>query len=272
MNQLNIYNESLELIEGDQCFSNRAFLYGESLFSTIRISEHKPLFLQKHKDRLNESLQFMYQTQLPYNFDENIYQLCKTYPDAKLRVTLYRESNYEGLIDPEGKIKNLFHLKSMNKRYLEDVSEVSLCYAKSKKAETLLPSFLKNGNYLLQTLEKQEAVSRGFQDVLFLNQTNHLTEATTSNILFKKDEVYYTPKVSSMVLAGITRNLIVNSLRKQKVEVNENPISNEEIKNMQQCWLLSSVTGLQKVIKIEEHSFFNVDDETEMLKNILRPS
>jgi 4-amino-4-deoxychorismate lyase len=269
MNQLNIYNESLELVEGQQYFSNRAFLYGESLFSTIRISQHKALFLTKHRDRLNESLQFMYQDQLPDNFNENILQLCKYYPEAKIRATLYKESSYEGLLGKEKKVQILYYLKSIDQKFLNQISEVSLCYGESKKAETLLPSFLKNGSYLLASLEKQNAVKRGYHDVIFLNQTNHLTEATTSNILFKKDDRYYSPKPSSMVLGGITRSIIIDSLRSKNIEVCENPISIEEVIKMQQCWLLSSIIGLQKVIKLEESVFFNHGDDTELLKDIL---
>ena len=72
-----------------------------------------------------------------------------------------------------------------------------------------------------------------------------------------------------MVLGGITRSIIIDSLRSKNIEVCENPISIEEVIKMQQCWLLSSIIGLQKVIKLEESVFFNHGDDTELLKDIL---
>jgi 4-amino-4-deoxychorismate lyase len=269
MNQLNIYDDTLNLIDHPVAFKNRAFLYGESLFTTIRISGSKPLFLEEHLSRLKRSVNFLYGEEIHENVQSHILKLSKKCLQGKIRVTFYKESDYEGITDHHGVLKVIYYVKSLNDHFLDNIQEVSLSLSESKQIESILPSFLKNGNYLLQSLEKSKAINKGFNDVLFHNIDGFITESSTSNILLRKGKDFFTPKTSSMVLDGITRNVIVDGLCKNKINIYQKNILVKEILEMDECWLLNSISGLQKIIKFEEHNYVSSNEWTETIKKIL---
>jgi branched-subunit amino acid aminotransferase/4-amino-4-deoxychorismate lyase len=270
MNQLNIYNENLTELSNTQSFSNRAFLYGESLFTTIRISNFKPLFLNEHIERMNKSLDFLYGTRCDDNVRKNILKLCEKFKEGKLRVTFYQESDYEGLIDKKGLIHTLYFIKEIESDFLEDVATIKLCFAETRKVKSLLPSFLKNGNYILQSLEKEKAVKNNFHDVLFLSQEGFVTESSTSNILFRKGDCFIAPEHSSMVLDGITMKVLAQGMTEKAYNLSYESLSKDDLGSVDQAWLLSSVIGLQNISQIEKNKFEAESNWTSTLKSILK--
>ncbi|MBT7611182.1 MAG: aminotransferase class IV [Bacteriovoracaceae bacterium] len=259
MNQLTIYDEYLTDISKSNSFSNRAFLYGESLFTTIRISHSKPLFLEEHLERITASLEFLYRTKIPKNIRKNILKICEKFIHGKLRITFYQESNYEDLVDKDGIIQLVYFVKELEHDFLENISNVKLCFADARKTESLIPSFLKNGNYILQSLEKENAQKNNYDDVLFLTHDGFITESSTSNILLRKGDCFYTPASSSMVLDGITKKILCRGMIKENFKVKFESLKVEKLSKIDECWLLSSIVGIQNIAQIENTSY-NVDN------------
>lgn len=57
----------------------------------------------------------------------------------------------------------------------------------------------------------RQALECGFDDVLFLNERGEVAESAIANVIIRKDARYYTPPVSSGLLAGIFRNYFLHT-------------------------------------------------------------
>lgn len=133
---------------------------------------------------------------------------------------------------------------------------VNLANATSKKAPTLIPSFVKNPNYLVADMEIREAQKRKLDDVVFFDQMGNATEASTSNIFaVLDDKTILTPKISSMVLDGITRKKLIEFLRREGLSLIEADISKSELESSREIWLTNAIQGIRLVDQYEKISF-----------------
>ncbi len=79
-------------------------------------------------------------------------------------------------------------------------------------------------------------------DIAFFNEKNELCEGSRSNIIIKKDKVFYTPTLQSGLLNGIYRQFLLDlGLIKEK------RLFKEDLLNADEIYCINSVRGLQKV-------------------------
>ena len=100
-------------------------------------------------------------------------------------------------------------------------------------------------------LQLEQAKDSGFDDVLWANGDGEIAEATSSNVFLigrTGDLVEIaTPPQSSGILAGITRQRVMELLNSAKI------ISQDEIPGFDEGFLTSSVSGLIPVTQIGRH-------------------
>jgi len=87
------------------------------------------------------------------------------------------------------------------------------------------------GNYAAAILPTEQAKLNGYDQVLWLDAHNfeNILEVGTMNIFFKIGGKFITPALDGTVLAGVTRNSVMQLLRHKGFEVIERPISITEI-------------------------------------------
>lgn len=73
-------------------------------------------------------------------------------------------------------------------------------------------------------------------DVLLWNKEGELTEFTNGNLVVEMDDAYYTPPVSSGLLAGTFRNSLI-----QEGKVLEKTLTVEDLEKCQNIWFINSV-------------------------------
>jgi branched-chain amino acid aminotransferase len=87
------------------------------------------------------------------------------------------------------------------------------------------------GNYGASLLGSKEAKDLGYHNVLWLDgrERRYVEECGTMNVFFVIDGVAVTPKLSGSVLHGTTRQALIELLHDMGVEVQERPISIDEV-------------------------------------------
>lgn len=87
------------------------------------------------------------------------------------------------------------------------------------------------GNYAPALLAEWEAQRRGFHGVLWLDGREHrfVEEAGVMNVFFVIDDVVITPSLGGTILPGITRDSVITLLATMGIEVQERPISIDEV-------------------------------------------
>ena len=234
------------LIELDEGYS-----FGLGLFETILFYKGKPIFLDEHLARINKSITdlelkieklkkdevFQY---LNNNKNTLEYEVLKIVLSEKNRIFLKREYTYTE--------------KDYQKGFSLNISKV-------RRNESSIFTFHKTLNYGDNILEKRKSKKLGYDEPIFLNSKNQITEGATSNIFVVVEDKIYTPKLSCGLLNGIVRQYIVSNY-----DVIESEIDLEFLNNADEIFLTNSLFGIMPVNNLEKKVF----KSQEISKNILQ--
>ncbi|NNK96476.1 MAG: branched chain amino acid aminotransferase, partial [Desulfobacterales bacterium] len=80
-------------------------------------------------------------------------------------------------------------------------------------------------------LASEEAIKKGYTQVLWLDacERKFVEEVGTSNIFFAINDKLVTPPLSGSILGGITRDSVIKLARSWDIEVEERPVSIDEV-------------------------------------------
>ena len=101
----------------------------------------------------------------------------------------------------------------------------------------------------------QEAVSRGFQHAIMLDQNLKIAEFASANLFIVKDEVILTPKATGCFLAGITRARVISLAKENSLEVREANIDVDDVLNADEVFSTGNYSKLSYFNKIENKEF-----------------
>ena len=120
------------------------------------------------------------------------------------------------------------------------------------------------GLYMICTLSKHEAESKGFTDSLMLDHEGNIAEATGANIFFKnKVNELHTPTPDSF-LDGITRREVIKIAKAKGIKVVERKIKPEEMEDFDGCFLTGTAAEITPVSQINDYNFKICDVITDL--------
>ena len=129
------------------------------------------------------------------------------------------------------------------------------------------------GLYMICTLSKHEAESKGFTDSLMLDHDGNIAESTGANIFFKdKNGSLHTPTPDSF-LDGITRRCVIKIAKSKGIKIFERKIKPEEMSNFVGCFLTGTAAEITPVSQIEKFNFVVCDlikDLSKGYQNLVR--
>lgn len=264
----NIQENSSILIE-----NNRGFLFGDSIFETIKVLDNKVLFLEDHYFRLMASMRIC-RMEIPMNFTMeyfesqilNLIQSLKNSNSFRVRFTVYRDS--EGFYLPKSRnvqfIVTATPLNSELYSFQKELYEVELY--KDFYIQKQLLSTLKTNNKMLQITGSIFADENGYDNCLVLNDEKNVIEALQSNIFMKTGNVVSTPPVSDGCLNGIMRKQILEILKKMEgIEVKETSISPFDLQKADELFLTNVISGIQPITKYRKKEY-----PTEFASDVLK--
>ena len=130
-----------------------------------------------------------------------------------------------------------------------------------------------SGLYMICTLSKHEAESKGFTDSLMLDHEGNIAEATGANIFFKdKSGSLHTP-VPDSFLDGITRRCVIDIANSKGIKIIERKIKPDEMKDFVGCFLTGTAAEITPVSKIDKYNFVVCDlikDLSKSYQNLVR--
>ncbi len=100
-------------------------------------------------------------------------------------------------------------------------------------------------NYAASLLAEKEAQKKGFTQVLWLDaaERKHVEEVGSMNILFKISGRVITPPLGGTILAGVTRDSVLQLLKSWNVPTEERKISIDEVADAHRNGTLEEVFG-----------------------------
>ena len=108
---------------------------------------------------------------------------------------------------------------------------VDVCTASwARMTPNSLPATAKSAaNYMNSQLIKMEAISNGFVEGIALDAQGNISEGSGENLFMVRDGVLFTPPLASAILAGITRDSVMQIARGLGYEVREGVIPRASI-------------------------------------------
>ena len=110
------------------------------------------------------------------------------------------------------------------------------------------------GLYMICSLSKHKAESKGFDDALMLDYRNFIAEATGANIFFVKENALFTPKPDCF-LNGITRQTVIDLAKKLKIDFYEDHFDLKFLEDCDEVFLTGTAVEITPVSCIDKYKF-----------------
>jgi branched-chain amino acid aminotransferase len=237
---------------------DHGFLFGDSVYEVISTYKGHLCFAQEHLDRLRNSARAI-SLEIPLSDDQFVAEIDKTLKAAGNTESYIRIIVTRGVgeidIDPETCTgPNVLILvkpivKYPEENYVNGIN-VALVSVKRNPKEALNPG-IKTGNYLNNVLAKMEARKSGASDALMLNPSGQLTECTTSNFFFIRDQRLMTPSLECGILSGITRDVVLRLARESGILVEEGEWPAEVLQNADESFITGTVKMVMPVTSLD---------------------
>jgi branched-chain amino acid aminotransferase len=242
---------------------NRAFLYGDAVFETVKIINNKILFLEDHYFRLMSSMRVI-RMEIPMNFtmeyfEEQILSLVKINElsdSSRARITVYR--NDGGYYLPKNNnVSFLIHAVPLeNASYSIEQKEYEVDLYKDFYVTKQLLSSIKTTNRIINITGSIYADENGLDNCVLLNDSKNVVEALQGNIFMLLGNKLITPPVSEGCLNGVMRKQILGLAKKiEQLEVVEEAISPFDLQKADELFITNVIKGIQPITKYRKKTF-----------------
>ncbi len=251
MNEIQaVYNGKFDFLDQIKISPlSRAYTFSDSVYEVIPFYNSKIIAFDKHILRLKNSTKAL---SIAINIDatsEEIMHLIKqcnfkdgyVYYQASRGVDDIRSHIYKESISTETFgyiVEHAFKPKSLKVMFCEDL--------RWQRCDIKSTSLLGN------VMSMNFASDKGCDEVI-MHKNDLITEGGASNVFFINNDCVYTPSLSSNILPGITRELLITKIKERGIRVEEGQYTIDDLINAKSIWLTSSTKGLAQVSEILDY-------------------
>lgn len=111
---------------------------------------------------------------------------------------------------------------------------------------------IKSTALLGNVIHYQEGHAAGADEAMLFNAKGELTEGSSTNVFIVKDGVVVTPIQDNQILPGITRRIVLDSLKADgSIPVEERIVTMDEVRAADEVWITSSSKEIAPVTKLD---------------------
>ncbi|MEE2699830.1 MAG: aminotransferase class IV [Bacteroidota bacterium] len=237
---------------------NRAFLYGDGLFESMKIFAGKAFNLDAHLNRIFIGAKLL-NLDLKMNVEDvqdKIKLLLKEnrINNGRLKIMIFRDEGGKYLPANNQSSFLMMCEEDNQKRFELNINGLELGLFSTQLKSTGKISNFKTTSALQSVLCSIEANKNGKDDCLMFNTNNNLIESANSNVFYVKDDIIYTPKLSEGCVDGTMRNLIM-MLKDITFQIKETTVTKAQILKSDEVFLTNAIQGVSWVGKIDNSAF-----------------
>ncbi|MEG3767807.1 aminotransferase class IV [Alteromonas sp. 14N.309.X.WAT.G.H12] len=241
---------------------DRGFLFGDGIYEVVPTLGGKPVGLAWHLERLNDGLTALDITNP--NSDEAWTQLINqlvaqnaeglnsdsvgVYIQVTRGTVMQRAHGF-----PENVTPTVFAFAFASAAPpvpdREKVKVFSVITAQDRRWQRCN---IKSTSLLGNVLHYQQGNEAGKQETILYNDAHEITEASACNIFIVRDGEIMTPPQDNQILPGITRRIVIESLARDGMQVTQQPITLEQLRNADEVWLTSSSKEIAPVTIVDD--------------------
>jgi 4-amino-4-deoxychorismate lyase len=251
-------------------------MYGESVFTTMRMVNGVIQDWEHHFDRLSKGVEFVFG---PFTEGDDWSSLLKNRIQSKLidfdgnkviRVTIYREQarglRLSSIVSETDLRLHFNHSPLEINPTQERMLKLRSCPAPDRPS--WWPSYLKAGNYLESIITMKLFLRETDDDVLFVSRDNIVHESSIANIFVVLNNTLLTSPVGPNVLDGVMRKKVMTLAGEFFQEIRVAPFTLNELYQAQAVFGTNSVKGLFLVDRIDDYEITYNDEFLDMYKRL----
>ncbi len=254
MTQVYLNGQILNQQQATISVMDRGFLFGDGVYEVIPVYASQLFRFSQHITRLNRSLAQIEMS--PVHSEATWLSLCNQIIKANqlnngslyIQVTrgayTERDHRYPNPYEPTVFItanKAKDSVEALTPKVGKLVSIQDLRWQRCDiKAITLLPNCM-----------ARSAADKVGADEALLIRDGYALEGSASNVFMVKNKVLFTAPLSANILAGITRDLVVEIALKNHIKVVEESQLLDDMLNADEVWLTSSSREIQPITQID---------------------
>jgi branched-chain amino acid aminotransferase len=233
---------------------DRGFLYGDSVYETVRTYNRRPFRLGPHLDRLRRSAEALgiAADRAPVDPNRAVEDILEraANPESAVRVILSRGVGGIGYDPSECLTPTLVvHVRPCPvipdawRREGVDIAIVPV----TRNASTAVDPAIKASNLLNNYLAWEAGRRLGVFEPILLNPAGRVAEGASSNLFLVCADRLITPDLRSGLLRGITRDVVLDLARAAGIAAREEPIDPSALRGADEAFLTSTLKGILPV-------------------------
>jgi para-aminobenzoate synthetase/4-amino-4-deoxychorismate lyase len=188
--------------------------------------------MELHLDRLADSAEY-------FGFPCERAQVRSALETFAQKFTASKAHKVRLLLDADGEL----HISSERLQPSAASEPGRVCIAAERTDSTDKWLYHKTTQRALYTLAYTKAAEKGYDDVLFLNERDEVTEGAISNIFAEKDGRMFTPPVECGLLPGVYRRYLLET----RQDIEERVLTLDDLRNADAVYICNAVRGLRRV-------------------------
>ena len=237
---------------------DHGFLYGDSVYETIRTYDSRPFLFSGHLRRLQHSCQSI-QVALPWDEERFALEVEKLTRRTRARNHLIRIIITRG----EGKIgytlcseqqPNIVIIVDRFRGFASRLYKTGITLITShirRNPAACLDPAIKSSNLQALRLAYVEAAEKGGNEALILTLNGEIAECSSSSIFFVKNGQLFTPSLDTGILHGITREFVIDLARGLHIPVKEARLQSVMLDVCEECFITSTIKSVLPVRQID---------------------
>ncbi len=244
---------------------DRGFLYGDSVYETMRAYRRRPFGIEEHLARLAHSARLLGfelpDAPLADEVRGSLEALGRE--DAVVRIVVTRGAGEYGL-DPAlaDRPARVIIARAFTPLPQTDYDRgVAIRIVEAGVGPRgLVPPGAKTGNYLPNLMALGQARRQGAHEAILVDTRGHVTEGSTSNLFVVRSGrsgrsgQLRTPPLDSGILAGITRGNVIDLARGRGLAVREEVLDPEDVRGADEVFLTSTTREVLPVRQVDERT------------------
>jgi branched-chain amino acid aminotransferase len=237
---------------------DNGFVFGDSAYEVLRTYGGRPFEWERHMKRLRASTGRI-GFGIPQSDGELLKQLDAVLvraanPESYIRLIVSRgvgdlSYDFERIAAPTVVMVVKPSPVYPESHYTEGI-DVSIVDVRRNHPRALDPA-IKSSNLLNNVLAVRQAQSRRAEEALLLNHDGQLAEGASTNVFVVRGGTVLTPPLTTGILAGVTRDVVLLLLEELEVPAREQTLGAEDLLGADEAFVTSSTREVVPIRRVD---------------------